>query len=568
MIWLRKLPAGPLEPFANVLGGWKMRTFACTGSLVLLSAVAFSQSTQTSPAFEIADVHAVPPGANQFMRGGLMRAGRYELRTATMVELIKTAYGVDDDNVIGGPSWLESDRFDVIAKAPPSASPETIRLMLQALLADRFKLVVHSDTKSLPEYVLTVGKGRSKLKEADGLGETGCQGQPPPQNLPPGTITYITVSCHNLTTAAIAEQLHQMAGGYLGNPVVDSTGLKGSWDFTIKWTGRGQLAAAGADGISIFDAVDKQLGLKLELQKVPMPVIVVDAVNQKPTENLPGVAKSVPVTPTEFEVAVIKPSAPDSRQTRSPFQPGGKLDLQGFTLKTLIAIAWNINADEMLVGAPKWLDTDRFDIIAKASTATLLHGPSNAPPMDIDALRLMLRALLVDRFKLAVHNEDRPMSAYTLVAVKPKLTKADPSNRTRIKEGPAPASKDPRDKNPVLGRLVTCQNMTMAQFAEQLQNIAPGYIHSPVLDATGLDGAFDFTLSFSPAGVFQSGGRGGDRGGDAGPPSGGTTAASEPNGALTLFEAIDKQLGLKLEMKKRPIPVLVIDHVEQKPTDN
>jgi uncharacterized protein (TIGR03435 family) len=221
----------------------------------------------------------------------------------------------------------------------------------------------------------------------------------------------------------------------------------------------------------------------------------------------------------------------------------------------------------MLVGGPKWLESERFDIVAKASTAAVLHGPSNAPPMDIDTLRLMLRALLVDRFKLTVHNEDRPVSAYNLVAVKPRLTKADPTNRTRFKEGAALASKDPRDKNPLLGRLVSCQNMTMEQFAAQLQNIAPGYIHSPVLDATGLEGAYDFTLSFSPVGVFN-GGRGGERGGDAAPPPATATAASDPNGALTLFEAIDKQLGLKLEMKKRPVPVLVIDHIEQRPVDN
>src|SRR5450759_3236522 len=164
--------------------------------------------------------------------------------------------------------------------------------MLQTLLADRFKLFVHNDSKPLPAFVLSLGKGRLKLKESDGTGEKGCQGQPPPQNLPPGTIPQIVVSCHNLTAEAIAEQLHQMAGGYLTSPAMDSTGLKGSWDFDIKWTARGQLAAAGADGISIFDAVDRQLGLKLELQKVPMPVIVVDRVNQKPTENLPGVTKN------------------------------------------------------------------------------------------------------------------------------------------------------------------------------------------------------------------------------------------------------------------------------------
>jgi uncharacterized protein (TIGR03435 family) len=107
--------------------------------------------------------------------------------------------------------------------------------------------------------------------------------------------------------------------------------------------------------------------------------------------------------------------------------------------------------------------------------------------------------------------------------------------------------------------------MTMAQFAEKLKTIAPGYIHSPVLDSTGLQGGYDFTLSFSPAGA--AGGRGG---GEGGPPPAGDSAASasDPNGAITLFEAIEKQLGLKLEAEKRPVKVLVVDHADQKPIDN
>jgi uncharacterized protein (TIGR03435 family) len=107
--------------------------------------------------------------------------------------------------------------------------------------------------------------------------------------------------------------------------------------------------------------------------------------------------------------------------------------------------------------------------------------------------------------------------------------------------------------------------MTMAQLAEDLQRMAPGYIHNPVVDATGLEGAYDFTLSFTPIGLLM-GGRG--RGGDAGPPAGGAPAASDPTGGLSLFDAVNKQVGLKLEMHKRTMPVLVIDHVEEKPTDN
>jgi uncharacterized protein (TIGR03435 family) len=546
-----------------------MRICAYLLLIALQSAAAFGQSSETpsSPTkFEIADVHAIS-STGQFpqVRGGLMHGGRYELRTASMVDLIAAAYGVPGENVVGGPSWLEADRFDVIAKAPPVTSPETIRLMLQALLADRFKLAVHNDTKSLPEFVMTVGKGRPKLKASDGSGQTGCQGQPRPQDLPPGAIPPIVVSCHNLTMAAFAEQVHMMAGGYLTNPVVDKTGLEGAWDFDIKWTGRGQLAAAGVDGISIFDAVDKQLGLKLELKPVPVPVIVVDSVNEKPTDNPPGVTRSLPPTPTEFEVADIQPSLPGTPRGGG-FRPGGRIDIKAFPLKDLIMVAWDLNNDDMLVGAPKWLDSARFDLVAKAPGVEVTAGPSNGPTVDVDTLRQMLRNLLTDRFKLATHTEERLVSAYTLRAVKPKLAKADPSNRTGFKEGPGADGKDPRNTNPALSRLVSCRNMTMAQFAEQLQNIASGYIHSSVVDATGLQGAWDFTLSFSPAGLIN---RGGGRGGDAGPPpAGGTIAASDPSGGLSLFDAVEKQLGLKLEMQKRPLPVLVIDHLEQKPTDN
>ena len=135
-----------------------------------------------------------------------------------------------------------------------------------------------------------------------------------------------------------------------------------------------QPRRAGADGISIFDAVDKQLGLKLEAQKLAVPVIVVDGVNETPTPNPPGVTTSLP-PPAEFEV---------------PSKPG---------------------------------------------TET-----------DIEDLRLMLRVLLADRFELKTHMETRLVDGYVLSAVKPKMQKADPSNRTGCKEGPGPDGKDPRTR--------------------------------------------------------------------------------------------------------------------------
>ncbi|HLK67400.1 MAG TPA: TIGR03435 family protein [Bryobacteraceae bacterium] len=550
-----------------------MRALACVFLGTLLSIVGLGQTT-SKPEFEIADIHASPHSSNPFMSGGVLRGGRYVLHQATMVDLVKTAYGVDTENVIGGPNWLEADRFDIVAKIPPNTPPETVPAMLQSLLADRFKLVVHNDTKPLQAFVLSMGKGKPKWKEAvEGSGAPGCQPQLGGDSGPPGSIH---VSCHNITMAQFATNLHQMAGGYLTMNVVDKTELAGHWDLDLNWTARGALQAPGSEGISIFDAVDK-LGLKLEAGKVPTPVIVVDSVNRKPTDNPPGITQTLPpAPPAEFEVADIKPSAPGAPQRGGGFQPGGRIDLRGVPLRILIVVAWDLSPLDDLVGAPKFLDTATYDLIAKATTTTQTAN-TNGPPIDIDNLRMMMRKLLQDRFKLAVHYEDRPVNAYTLVANKPKLKKADPSNRSGCKTGPAPLAKDAvAEPGPPTFQSV-CQNMTMTQFAEQLPTIAPIYIHNPVKDGTGLDGAYDFTFNFVPVppnfdgGKFgvrvgPGGGGGGARPSDAG--ANNTLSASDPSTSMTLFDAVNRQLGLKLEMEKRPLPVLVIDHVEEKPTEN
>ncbi|HWW86679.1 MAG TPA: TIGR03435 family protein [Vicinamibacterales bacterium] len=541
-----------------------VRMLVALGLVLTLQGALFGQPSDTPPAFDVADVHVRAPSTNPqppFMTGGLLRSSRYDLRNATMLDLIRTAYGVEPDTIVGGPNWLERDRFDIVAKAPQETSADTLRLMLQALLADRFKLVVHKDTKPIPGYALSLGKGKPKLRESSGQGE-GCQPQPspPPQ---PGSIPNVLVTCRNITMQAFAEAVRRMAGAYLSSPVTDQTGLKGSWDFELTWTARAALPMAGSDGISIFDAVDRQLGLKLELQKAPASVLVVDSVNQRPTDNPSGIAQSLPAPPpAEFDVADIKLSPPDANGMRGRLQPGGRIDLEGFPLKMLINLAWGINDDEMLVGLPNWAESVKFNIIAKSTTA--VSGTPNAPQIDFDDVQLMMRALLIERFKLATHFEDRQVTAYTLVADKPKLTKADPANRTNWKEGPAPDAKDTRIGT--LTRMVTAKNMTMAQLAEDLPRMAGGYIHTAVLDATGLDGAYDFTLTFSPIGLLMGGGRGGRGDAPAGAGNSNAPAALDPSGGLSLFDAVSKQLGLKLEKGKRTLPVLVIDHVE-KPTD-
>lgn len=176
----------------------------------------------------------------------------------------------------------------------------------------------------------------------------------------------------------------------------------------------------------------------------------------------------------------------------------------------------------------------------------------------------MLRALPIDRFGISTHLEDRPVPTYTLTAVRPKLRTADPSNRSKCREARVVAQ-DPRDTNPRRSRLIQCQNITMPQFAQQLQSLdRVEATFNKVIDETALKGSYDFTLSFTPRSQLRS---------SAGDEAARQTTDSEPgapdpNGAISFMDAIRQQLGLKLEMRKRPMPVLVIDHIEEKPTGN
>ncbi|HEV8449281.1 MAG TPA: TIGR03435 family protein, partial [Gemmatimonadaceae bacterium] len=345
--------------------------------------------------------------------------------------------------------------------------------------------------------------------------------------------------------------------GYITTRLVDQTGLKGAWDFDVKWNPRYSVVQPGVAFTTMFAALEQQLDLKLSLQDVPAPVLVIDNVNEAPTPNPSGVDAALPPPPpTEFDVADIK-VAPLDMPTTGRLQPGGRLDFQGYTMKQLVTLAWDISDDDLLAGAPAWFTTTKYSIVAKASEAAGDQG------FNFDDLRLMVRALLIERFKITTHVEDRPVEAYALlVADKPKLQPADPAHRSKCQDAAAaPGQKDPREANPILNVWKICQNVTMAEFAQDLSVLAPSYLREPVVDATGLAGAWDLTLSWSAYNIVHAAAPG-----DGG--AGGTLGASAPSGALSLFDALQKQLGLKLELRKRPMPVLVIDHINEQPSDN
>jgi uncharacterized protein (TIGR03435 family) len=197
------------------------------------------------------------------------------------------AYGVRRE-FITGPSSLDSDRFDIEAKAPPNTSEGDVRLMMRALLADRFKMTVHEDEKVVPVFALVVGKTSPTLNPAAGTGQPTCH---PGQ----GVVGQVHVECANLTLQDLADLLPDLAPGYIDRPVLNMTNIQGSYDFKLDWVPAPPRTSSPAPpaepmpdlagGPTIFDTLKTRFGLELQDRKHSMPGIVVDHIERAPTEN-------------------------------------------------------------------------------------------------------------------------------------------------------------------------------------------------------------------------------------------------------------------------------------------
>jgi len=325
-----------------------LRVIMRASLVVFTSCAAFAQTAENSPTFEVASVKPAAPITGNFIRMGMRGGpgtpdpGQISYSNVTLKNVLTNAYGVKGFQ-ISGPGWLDSERYDIVAKLPRGATKEQFMVMLQNLLAERFKLTLHREKRDLPMYALVVGKNGPKLKEsvddpppkegdAPKVGGPAADGPPPPPGklpmgrdgfpvMPPGmggrggaSMIFMNGNVRLTANRQSMAGLAEMLSVQFDLPVVDMTGLKGNYDITMYFApeglagmrmlggltppppgapppgegGGGMPMASAPDAQSnpnLFASLQEQLGLKLEQRKGPVDLLVIDHLEKAPIEN-------------------------------------------------------------------------------------------------------------------------------------------------------------------------------------------------------------------------------------------------------------------------------------------
>ena len=240
-------------------------------------------AASANPSFEVATIKPSKP--DEKGNAILVRGGQFTTINTTLLSLVEFAYDVQANQVVGAPDWMASEKFDLAAKpdTPGAPSDKQWKGMLQKLMADRFQLKFHRQNKEMSAYVLTVAKNGPKLTKSDG----------DPNGLP--GLFFHELGQLYVQNATMDDFTQLMQSAVLDRPVVDQTGIKGRWNFVLKWTpDESQFGGMGvkvpppsnaADALPpLFTAIQEQIGLKLEARKAPVEVMVLDHV-EKPSAN-------------------------------------------------------------------------------------------------------------------------------------------------------------------------------------------------------------------------------------------------------------------------------------------
>jgi bla regulator protein BlaR1 len=521
--------------------------------------------TASSPA-SYASVSITPNTSGGDQVGLMFGPGKFFSKNGSLEQVIRAAYAMEDDRIVGAPDWLTTEKYDVVAeeagasadfnKVPPDLEFSQQGVLLQAMLADRLKLAVHRETRSISVYALVVAPRGPKLKEAK-PGEAYPNGPKGPDGVSRPGIWFDHGTLVGQGIGMDALQFH--VSRELKRTVLNETGLAGKYDFRLQ---NPPGAALGIDNTSapsesyeqaLSANLESQLGLKLEPRTARMEVLVIDHV-ERPTPNQAASATPnfMPDGANFVSVSVkLDEKGTDSLKTgngvirqRMHLVPG-EFHGENNSVREMIRMAYGVK-DYQIFGAPDWLITDLYDVDARTQEAAVGAAKNFPEEQRLAASRAMLQQLLADRFQLQAHFETKQMPAYSLVVV-------DSSKLRKASGDCAPAASGLQTyalNAPPCGEISGVENGSfvgnkaeMPQLAKRLAEVTGREVE----DKTNLAGRYEINLKWEPQ--YRTGRL---------PPLDQTEPANP-----SLLAAVQNQLGLKLVSEMAPLSLLVIDHVER-----
>ena len=261
-----------------------IKTFAATALLCLTWIQGHCQNLEKTPSFEVASITPCKPGTPEppMEHTGMAQftspGGRFTARATTVKFLLEWAYGIQTSQHSGGPDWIGTDRYDIVAKAEGNATDDQMKVMVQTLLADRFQLKLHHEQKEISAYVLSVGKNAPKLFPPKD-GETHALRFAPQMGPDHKIATY-----HIFATRYTLAQLTDTFARQLGSVIVNNTGLDGEFDFSLELTPDDSRPNPMDPGF-LMSAVRDQLGLALKSQKTAVDFLVIDSAEKVAAGN-------------------------------------------------------------------------------------------------------------------------------------------------------------------------------------------------------------------------------------------------------------------------------------------
>ena len=487
--------------------------------------------------------------------------GRFTALGLTVRDFIALAYGSEgalfDDQIVGGPDWISTRRFDIIATEDPAAAPQMaiqdrLYAMLRTLLVERFGLQFRRESRELPIFDLVLANGARGPGPRLRPTRTDCAAlaRNPMSGCGFRRVAAGLLTAEGLEMGSLAGSLSRQAG--VRRIVRDRTGLEGRFDLELEFTPdvlnagvtTPQPDPAGAKP-TLLTALQEQLGLRLEAARGLVEVFVIENAQQpSPDDGLPAAPKPQASTaaPDTFEVVSIRRNR-STDPARARVEPGGRFTAINVPVAQIVRQAYGVRPFQVL-NAPDWTAAERFDIIAKAP-----EGVS----FGTDTVALFLRGLLRDRFAFSARTETHDMPIYALVASRPdrqpgRKLETSAVDCTRPVPAPAAERRDP-DKPlcAMLGQWLGSNNRRyemrgypMARFAEMLG----GAVDRLVVDRSGLTGTWNLELDFGAQAVSPS-----------------------PDDLPSIFTALEEQLGLKLEPARGPVDMLVIARIERPAED-